>query len=89
MEGSIPLVNSKTISSQKELSTKERFPKPGNKTAVDGMTPYEALTGRKSNVSFLRTIGCVVYAHVPKDERKKLDHTGKRCILMGYGTNVN
>ena len=33
----------------------------------------------KPNVSHLRTFGCVVYAHVPKDER---------CILMGYGTNV-
>lgn len=55
---------------------------------VDGMTPYEALTGRKPNVSHLRTFGCVVYAHVPKDERKKLDNTSKKCLLMGYGENV-
>ena len=31
--------------------------------AVDGMTSYEALTGRKPNVGFLRTFGCVVYTH--------------------------
>ena len=39
--------------------------------AVDGMTPLEALTGRKPNVSFLRTFGCVVYAHVHAKGRAK------------------
>ena len=52
------------------------------------MTPYKALTRKKPYVSFLRTFGYVVYTLVPKEERKKLNHTGKKCILMGYGTNV-
>ena len=41
--------------------------------AVEGMTPLEALTGEKPNVEHLKTFGCAAYAHVPKDERQKLD----------------
>lgn len=30
----------------------------------------------------------VPYAHVPKDERKKLDPKAMKCILLGYGTET-
>ena len=40
---------------------------------VTDMTPFEAWTGVKPNVSHLRSFGCTVYAHIPKDERRKLD----------------
>ena len=56
--------------------------------ALDGMTPYEALTGRKPDVSKLRIFGCICYAHVPKDERQKLDSKSKECVFLGYGTEV-
>ena len=46
--------------------------------AVDGMTPFEA-------VSHLRVFGCKAYAHVPKDECGKLDSKASECILVGYG----
>ncbi len=52
---------------------------------VIGRTPYE---GEKPDVSHLRVFGCVSYAHVPKDERKKLDVVTKRCVLVGYGSEV-
>ena len=42
-------------------------------TAVKGKTPLEAWTGKKPNVKHLRVFGCEAYAHVPKDERQKLD----------------
>ena len=29
--------------------------------------------------------GCDAYAHIPKDERGKLDPKAKRCILVRYG----
>ena len=32
--------------------------------------------------------GCSSYAHIAKDESKKLDRTTKRCVLVGYGTEV-
>ena len=56
--------------------------------AVKGMTPFEALYGKKPNVKHLRAFGCVCYPLIMKDERKKLDPVAKRCILVGYGTEV-
>ena len=56
--------------------------------AVEDKTPYEAIHGNKPDVSHLRVFGCSSYAHITKDERKKLDMTAKRCVLVGYGTEV-
>ena len=57
-------------------------------TAVNGMTPFEALTGDKPRVDILRVFGCLGYVHVPKDERRKFDSKSKRCILLGYGSET-
>ena len=56
--------------------------------AVKGMTPFEAWTGEKPNVGHLRVFRCVAYAHVAKDDRKKLDVKSRKCILLGYGTET-
>lgn len=56
--------------------------------AVKGMTPFEAWTGEKPNVEHLRVFGCAAYAHVAKDERKKLDRKSRKCVLLGYGTET-
>ena len=56
--------------------------------AVSGMTPFEAWTGETPNVKYLRTFGCVAYAHIPKDERHKLDPKARKCVLLGYGTET-
>uniref|UniRef100_A0A1X7TBE1 Retroviral polymerase SH3-like domain-containing protein n=1 Tax=Amphimedon queenslandica TaxID=400682 RepID=A0A1X7TBE1_AMPQE len=55
--------------------------------AVEGMTPYEALTGIKPSVSYLRIFGCAAYSHVAKDEKKKLDSKSHKLILLGYADN--
>ena len=55
-------------------------------TAVKGKTPFEAWTGQKPNVGHLRVFGCAAYAHVAKDERRKLDAKSRKCVLLGYGT---
>ena len=52
------------------------------------MTLFEAWVGEKPNVGHLRIFGCVAYAHVAKDERKKLDSKARRCIFLGYGTET-
>ena len=49
-------------------------------------TPYEMLNGRKSNVKHIRIFGCTAFAHIPNDERKKLDFKARKCIIVGYGT---
>ena len=56
--------------------------------AVHGMTPYEAYTGEKPDVAGLKSFGCTCYAHIPKDERKKLDSKSRKCIFLGYGDCV-
>lgn len=75
----------KTVNKTK-LSTTVYLRNRSPTKAVKGMTPFEAWTGEKPNVDHLRVFGCTVYAHVPKDERKKLDPKAKKCILLGYGT---
>lgn len=57
-------------------------------TSVPDMTPYEALQGEKPDVSHLKQFGCICYAHIPKDERKKLDSKATKCIFLGYGDRV-
>src|SRR5436190_132170 len=52
--------------------------------ALDGKTPFEAWFGYKPDVTHLRGWGCVAYAHIPKELRKKLDVKGHRGIFAGY-----
>ena len=52
---------------------------------LQGTTPVEELTDKKPNVKHLKVFGCKVFAHIPKDERDKLDPKARRCIFLGYG----
>ena len=51
--------------------------------AVQNMTPEEAWSGRKPVVDHFRIFGCVAYAHIPDQKRKKLDDKGEKCIFLG------
>ena len=53
--------------------------------AVEKMMPYEAWMKEKPDVSHLCIFGSDTYAHIPKDERKKLDLKARKCIFIGYG----
>ncbi len=57
-----------------------------NRTPIgpEGKTPFQAFIGRKPDLQHLRAYGCLAYAHVPKEHRKKLDSVRVRCILVGY-----
>jgi hypothetical protein len=48
------------------------------------MTPEEAFSHKKPNVENLRIFGCLVYSHIPKDKRNKLEPSGKKGIFVGY-----
>ena len=54
-------------------------------STVKGMTPLQAWFGQKPGVKHLRVFGCAAYAHIPRDERGKLDSKSKKCSLLGYG----
>jgi hypothetical protein len=46
--------------------------------------PEEAWDGKPCNVSYFRIFGCVAFAHVPAEIRRKLDDRSERCIFVGY-----
>ena len=57
-------------------------------TSLKDKTPYEAWFGHKPDVNHLRVFGCDTYAHVPKDERRKIDSKAKKVIFLGYGDGI-
>lgn len=57
-------------------------------TSALEITPYESMFGTKPNVAHLKEFGTTCFAHIPKDERKKLDPKAKKCIFLGYGDVV-
>jgi transposase InsO family protein len=52
-------------------------------TSVKMKVPQEAWSGTKLNVAHLRTFGCITYAHIPSELRKKLDVRSEKCIFTG------
>lgn len=57
-------------------------------TVVNGKTPFEMWTGKKTNVKNLCIFCCDAYAHVLKDERKNLDSKTNKNIISGYGNRI-
>ncbi|XP_015158466.1 uncharacterized protein [Solanum tuberosum] len=47
------------------------------------MTPEEAWSGQRPAVDHFRIFGCIAYAHIPDQKRKKLDDKGEKCIFLG------
>ena len=50
--------------------------------------PQEAWTGMNHSVSHLKVFGCVAYAHVRDELRRKLDKKGQKCIFVGYSEDT-
>ena len=48
------------------------------------VTPNEAYTGKKPDLSYLKVFGCRAFVHVPKQQRRKLDPKSEECIHVGY-----
>ena len=45
-------------------------------------TPFEILYGHKPGVNHLRGFGCTAIAHIPKDNRRKLDAKSIKCVFI-------
>eukprot|EP00253_Pinus_taeda_P017055 PITA_17055 len=45
--------------------------------------PEEAWSGQKQTVTHMRVFGCVAYAHVPDQLRRKLDSKAEKCVFVG------
>lgn len=51
--------------------------------AIQNMTPEEAWSGHKPIVDHLRIFGCIAFAHIPNEKRKKLDDKSEKCVFLG------
>ncbi|MCO5587111.1 hypothetical protein L7F22_041058 [Adiantum nelumboides] len=54
--------------------------------ALKTITPYESWYDRKPSVSYFRVFGCLAYAHIPQQLRRKLDDKAVKCIFVGYSS---
>lgn len=52
--------------------------------AVAGSMPEEVWTRSRVELGHLRVFGCVAYALIPEQKRKKLDAKSRKCIFVGY-----
>ena len=54
-----------------------------------GMTPYEAMRGKKPSLKHLGVWGCDAYCHVPKEQRSALAPKAEPCIYLGHNEAQN
>ena len=48
----------------------------------------EVFSSKKLEVIHLRIFGYLVYIHIPKEKRTKLDPSGKKGIFVGYSESL-
>jgi len=51
--------------------------------ALPNSTPFERWTQKKPDISHLRTVGCLAFAWIHGDLRKKVDKHAYKCVLLG------
>jgi hypothetical protein len=56
--------------------------------SIEDMTPFEAWTSDKPNVTHFRIFGSRAWAHIPSENRKALDPKSTLCIFVGYPYDV-
>ena len=55
---------------------------------LQGITPKEAWSKIKPDVSHFRVFGCESWAHIPDEKRKALQPKSVKCIFVGYSEDV-
>ena len=50
----------------------------------DGRTPYELCYGRRPNVNYFKVFGCIAYAHIKDDKRRKLVAKVEKMRFVRY-----
>ncbi|KAM1017343.1 hypothetical protein COP2_048179 [Malus domestica] len=54
--------------------------------ALGNTTPFEAYSGRKPGIAYLKIFGSLCYVHVPTETRQKLDAKSVKGVFVGYAT---
>jgi hypothetical protein len=52
-------------------------------------TPFERWMRKKPDISHLRTFGCLPFAWIHGNLRKKLDNHAYKCVLLGYSAETS
>ena len=55
---------------------------------LENKTPEEAFSNKKPKFNHLTIFGCLVYIHIPKEKRTKLDPSRKKGISVGYSESL-
>ena len=53
-------------------------------TVLQGITPKEAWSKIKADVSHFFAFGCEAWAHIPDEKWKALQPKSEKCIFVGY-----
>jgi hypothetical protein len=56
--------------------------------ALKNITPEEAWTKIKPDVSHFCVFGSIAWAHIPDEKRKALQPKSEKCIFVGYSKDV-
>jgi hypothetical protein len=56
--------------------------------ALKNITPEEAWTKIKPDVSHFCVFGSIAWAHIPDEKRKELQPKSEKCIFVGYSEDV-
>jgi hypothetical protein len=51
---------------------------------LKNITPEEEFTKVKLGMEHFRIFGCLVYLHIPKEKRSKLEPSGRKGTFVGY-----
>lgn len=57
-------------------------------STIQNKTPFELWTGKEPNFDNFQSFGSTVYAHIPKERRRKFDPKSEKCIFVGHDENV-
>ena len=52
------------------------------------ITPKYVFFGEKLEIGHLRIFECLVYVHIPRERRMKLDPFGRKGVYVGYSEST-
>lgn len=56
-------------------------------STVKDKTPFQLWHNKDADIHKLKEFGSIVYTHIPKEKRKKLEKKATKCLLVGYSDN--
>lgn len=54
-------------------------------SSVLNKSPCELWYNKKVDFDYFKVFGSIVYVHIPKQKRQKLDQKAEKCLFVGYG----